>query len=106
MTLANRCAGYLAELGIGLEAPSPANPAGSSDAGNLSRVVPMIHPYLQIADRGTPSHSEAMREAAGRPEAHDRAASMAAAIARTALDALGDPDFLAAVRDEFREARA
>jgi amidohydrolase len=104
MTLANRCAGYLAELGIVLETPSPTNPAGSSDAGNLSRVVPMIHPYLQIADRGTPAHSEAMREAASRPEAHDRTAMMAAAIARTALDALDDPEFLAAAQREFRGA--
>jgi metal-dependent amidase/aminoacylase/carboxypeptidase family protein len=107
MTLADRCAGHAADLGVVLEAPSPANPAGSSDAGNLSRVVPMIHPYLQIAERGTPGHSEAMREAAATPEAHDRTALMAAAIARTALDALGDPEFLDAARDEFhRQAEA
>jgi amidohydrolase len=102
MTLANRCAGHLADLGVTLEAPSPDNPAGSSDAGNLSRVVPMIHPYLQIVERGTPSHSEAMRDAARAPVAHDRAALMAAAIARTALDALGDPEFLATAQAEFR----
>jgi len=104
MTLANRCSGYLAELGVSLEEPSSDNPAGSSDAGNLSLAVPMIHPYLQIADRGTSSHSEAMREAARRPEAHERAALMAGAIARTALDALGDASFLEAVQAEFRAA--
>ncbi len=104
MTLANRCAGYLADRGVALEAPSPSNPAGSSDAGNLSRAIPMIHPYLQIAERGTPSHSEAMRDAACRPEAHDRVSLMAEAIARTALDVLGDEEFLAAVRKEFQGA--
>jgi amidohydrolase len=102
MTLASRCAGHLADLGIPLEPPSPDNPAGSSDAGNLSRVVPMIHPYLQIADRGTPGHSEAMRDAARRSEGHESTALMAAAIARTALDALDTPEFLAAVQAEFR----
>ncbi len=101
MTLAERCAGHLAGFGVTLEAPSMANPAGSSDAGNLSRAVPMIHPYLQIADRGTPSHSEAMREAARTPRAHDSTALMAAAIARTALDVLTDPHLLAAARAEF-----
>jgi amidohydrolase len=102
MTMANRCAGYLSELGIDLEPPSPDNPAGSSDIGNLSQAVPVIHPYLQIADRDTPGHSEQMRDAAARPEAHDRTALMAVALARTALDALDDPDFLTAVREEFR----
>jgi amidohydrolase len=104
LTLANRCAGHLAGLGIVLEAPSRSNPAGSSDAGNLSREVPLIHPYLQIAERGTPSHSEAMREAARGTEAHQRTALMAAALARTVLDALGDATFLADVRAEFRAA--
>jgi amidohydrolase len=104
MTLANRCAGYLGQLGIDLEPPSPANPAGSSDVGNLSHAVPVIHPYLQIAERDTPGHSEQMRDAAGGPEAHDRTALMAVAIARTALDALNDPELLTAARAEFRDA--
>jgi hypothetical protein len=48
-----------------------------------------------------------MRDAAATPEAHDRTALMAAAIARTALDALGDPELLDAARDEFhRQAEA
>jgi amidohydrolase len=101
MTLADRCADHLAAAGIALEAPSADNPAGSSDIGNLSRVLPIIHPYLQIADRGTPAHSVQMRNAAATPEALDRTAVMAEALARTALDVLDDGDFLAAVRQEF-----
>jgi amidohydrolase len=104
MTLAERCAAYLATSGIELEAPSRRNPAGSSDIGNLSKLMPVIHPYLQIAERGTPGHSAQMREAAGRSEAHDRAALMAGAIARTALDVLTEPEFFAAVREEFHGA--
>jgi amidohydrolase len=104
MTLAERCAHYLADSGITLEPPSPRNPAGSSDIGNLSKVIPVIHPYLQIAERDTPGHSAEMREAAGLPESHDRVALMAAAIARTALDALTEPEFFAAVRKEFHSA--
>jgi amidohydrolase len=101
MVLATRCAHHLGELGIRLEPPSLENPAGSSDIGNLSHAVPVIHPYLQIADRDTPGHSEQMREAAAQPEAHDRTALMAVALAHTALDALGDPDLLAGARAEF-----
>jgi amidohydrolase len=101
LTLAQRCAGHLADLGIQLEPPSPDNPAGSSDIGNLSRVIPIIHPYLQIADRGTPGHSEALRDAAGTERARERTTLMAAALARTALDALTDPGFLAAAQAEL-----
>jgi metal-dependent amidase/aminoacylase/carboxypeptidase family protein len=105
MTLAERCAEHLAaDSGIVLEPPSASNPAGSTDVGNLSRALPIIHPYLQIAERGTPSHSVEMREAAGRPEAREQAALMAAALAKTALDALTDPEFFAAVRAEFEGA--
>jgi amidohydrolase len=104
MTLAERCAGYLAASGIVLEPPSVKNPAGSSDIGNVSKAIPAIHPYFQIAERGTPGHSSEMREAAALPEAHDRTASMAEAIARTALDALSDEEFFAAVRKEFTSA--
>lgn len=106
LTLARRCAEHLAELGIELEPPSPDNPAGSSDIGNVSWKIPTIHPYLQIAERGTPGHSEALRDAAATPWAHDQAARMAAALARTAVDALSDPDFLAAARQEFEQATA
>jgi amidohydrolase len=104
LTLAERCAGYLAASGIKLEPPSKQNPAGSSDISNVSKAIPTIHPYLQIARRGTPLHSTEMREAAASPEAHDRAALMAEAIARTALDVLRDEEFLAAVREEFHSA--
>lgn len=47
-----------------------------------------------------PGHSAEMYEAAGLPESHHRVALMAGAIARTALDALNDEEFFAAVRKE------
>lgn len=101
LTLARRCAAHLAELGLALDPPSPEDPAGSSDIGNVSRVIPSIHPYLQIAERGTPGHSEALREAARTPLAHERTGLMAAALARTVVDALAEPGLLAAAREEF-----
>ena len=100
--LSERFAAHLDRAGIRLGPPADGVYLGSSDIGNLSQAVPVIHPYLQIADRDTPGHSEQMREAAARPEAHDRTALMAVALARTALDVLGDPEFLTSVRKEFR----
>jgi amidohydrolase len=99
--MAERVAGYLRAQGIAVERPSFANPVGSSDVGNVSLRLPTIQPYLQIADRGTASHSEAFREAALSSRAHDAALRMAVALARTALDLFGEPGFLAAVQTEF-----
>lgn len=106
LTLARRCADHHAQLGIELEPLNPADPTASSDIGNVSRVLPAIHPYLQIVDRGTPVHPEAFRDAAATAQTHDRAALMAAALARTALDTLTDSGFLTTFQQEFERATA
>lgn len=99
--MATRIAGYLRELDVPVEESSFANPAGSSDIGNVSLVVPAIHPYLQIADRGTPSHSVAFRDAAATDRAHEATAQMAIALAQVGIDLLTQPAFLRDVRHEF-----
>jgi amidohydrolase len=100
-TMADLVAGYLAEQGVAVEQPSFRNPVGSSDVGNVSLRVPAIQPYLQIADRGTPGHSVAFRDAAMTPRAHEAAMKMAVALARTGLDVLSDAQLLAQVKREF-----
>ncbi|MEE4420606.1 M20 family metallopeptidase [Streptomyces bugieae] len=102
MTMADRLAVHSAGLGLELEPPSPANPAGSSDIGNVSVHMPVIHPYVQICPRGTPGHSAQMREAARTPEAHAVTETMATALAALVLDLLDDPEFLTSVREEFQ----
>ncbi|MEI5527935.1 amidohydrolase [Streptomyces brasiliscabiei] len=101
MVLADRLADHAAALGLLLEPPSPANPAGSSDIGNVSVALPTIHPYVQICDRDTPGHSTRMREAARAPRAHDATETIATALAALALELLTDPALLAAAREEF-----
>jgi amidohydrolase len=101
MAMADRLAAYTASLGLELEPPSTDNPAGSSDIGNVSVRLPVIHPYVRICPRDTPGHSVSMREAARTPEAHDATETIATALTALVLDLLGDPEFLAAVRGEF-----
>lgn len=102
MVMADRLADHADGLGLHLEPPSPANPAGSSDIGNLSVELPVIHPYVQICSRGTPGHSVQMREAARGARAHDAVQTIATALAALVLDLLGDPDLLSAAREEFQ----
>ncbi|MEU0280037.1 M20 family metallopeptidase [Streptomyces sp. NPDC006195] len=102
--LAERFGETVRALGLDIVPGDPATPAGSSDIGNLSQLLPVIHPYVQIAETGTPSHSEAMREAAATAHAHDRTAIAATGLARVVCDLVGDPAFLAAARAEFAGA--
>ena len=99
--MAERVGRYLEAQGVTVDPPSFANPVGSSDVGNVSLRLPAIQPYLQIAERGTPSHSIAFRDAAITPRAHDVTLKMAVALGHTALDLFEDAEFLQQVRLEF-----
>ena len=92
---------HLADLKVTMEPPSSANPAGSSDVGNVSQKIPVIHPYLQIAPRGTPGHSPEFRDAAASPRAQQAMIRIAHGLSRTAADLFIHPALLARARAEF-----
>jgi metal-dependent amidase/aminoacylase/carboxypeptidase family protein len=100
-TIATRVASHLARLGEPMQEPVLRGGTGSSDIGNVSLVLPAIHPYLQIAPEGTPGHSHAMAEAAAGPQAQQRMLHMAEALAATGADLLTDDQLRKAVREEF-----
>ncbi|MCK9931283.1 amidohydrolase [Frankia sp. Mgl5] len=99
--LAERFAAAVRALGVDIAPGDPRGPAGSSDIGNLSQLLPVIHPYIQIAEVGTPGHSDALREAAATAFAHDRTQVAAAGLAWVVTGLLTDPGLLAAARAEF-----
>jgi metal-dependent amidase/aminoacylase/carboxypeptidase family protein len=92
---------YLTAAGVEVSEPSPDDPAGSSDIGNVSQRLPCIHPYVRIVPLGTPGHSVAMREAAAAPAGGQMMLTAAGALARTGADLLTDPAFLRLAADEF-----
>jgi amidohydrolase len=104
--IAQRVAGYLGDFGIEVEPASTSHPAGSSDVGNVSLVVPTIHPYLQVVDRGVENHTEAFRDSALTDRAHDATFRMALALARTGFDLLTDHGFLAEAKGAFEATGA
>jgi len=75
---------------------------GSSDMGNVSRVLPTIHPTLAICDHGVPWHSIESRDAAAAPRADETTLVAATLVAQTAIDLLADPSLVAAAWREFR----
>ena len=76
--------------------------AGSTDMGNVSWVLPTIHPELAIAGEPTPGHTDAFREAAASPRADDATLLAATLVAQTAYDLFADPELVAAAWREFR----
>jgi metal-dependent amidase/aminoacylase/carboxypeptidase family protein len=78
--------------------------AGSTDMANVSHVVPTIHPYLQIAPRGTAWHSREAAAHAGGPDGDAMLPVAIRVLAATALDLLDDSTLVDRARAELRAA--
>ena|SRR5699024_5847893 len=78
---------------------------GLTDAGNISQVVPTIHPYLKIgADDLTP-HTVPFREAAISKKGDEALITGAKALGLTALRLVTEPDTLIAIKVEFKQRK-
>jgi len=79
----------------------PKKGLGSTDAGNVSQVVPMAHPHIKIGSDQLIGHTNEFREAARSPRGDDALVTGAKALALTGLRLLTDESLLAAVKQEF-----
>ncbi|WP_059173544.1 M20 family metallopeptidase [Bacillus sp. FJAT-27445] len=79
---------------------------GSTDAGNISQVVPTIHPYIKIGPDDLVAHTVPFREAAASPKGDEALITGAKGLALTALKLVIDPEVLAAIKEEFVERKA
>ncbi len=77
---------------------------GSSDMGNVSQVLPTIHPCVAICAVGVPGHSIEFRDAAALPYADAVTLLVATVVAQTAYELFADPALVAAAWQEFRAA--
>jgi amidohydrolase len=80
----------------------PEGSGGSSDIGNVSQVVPAIHPYISICDASVAGHSKEFAEASISERGHETMIAAAKALAMTAIDLFSDSDLMERVRTEFR----
>uniref|UniRef100_A0A8I5NB34 Peptidase M20 domain containing 2 n=1 Tax=Papio anubis TaxID=9555 RepID=A0A8I5NB34_PAPAN len=76
-------------------------PSGSTDFGNVTFVVPGIHPYFHIGSNAL-NHTEQYTEAAGSQEAQFYTLRTAKALAMTALDVIFKPELLERIREDFK----
>jgi amidohydrolase len=80
----------------------PEGSGGSSDIGNVSQVVPAIHPYISICDKSVAGHSREFAEASVSERGHEAMLNAAKALAMTAIDLFTDSEFMEQVKAEFR----
>ncbi len=74
---------------------------GSTDMGNVSHLVPSIHPMLQIAPADVPLHTQEFCQWAGSERGDRGVVDGAKVLAMTAIDFLADADLRDAVRTAF-----
>jgi amidohydrolase len=107
LTLARRFGRALSALGRVFREHDDGVGAGSTDMGDVSQVVPSIHPYLAICDEGESlCHEHRFLECARSERGFGTMLVAAKAMARTALDLLEDSALLAAVKKEWEESGA
>ena len=77
---------------------------GSTDVGNVSRIMPTIHPLVRIAGEDVLIHSPEFAGAAGSEEGFQRMMTAAKAMAMTMVDLVTDPAVLESAREEFNQS--
>jgi amidohydrolase len=90
----------LAKMGLPEALAPPDRNKGSSDIGNVSQVVPTIHPHVPLGP-GVHIHTEEFARATVSAAGHAAALEGARALGLTVLELLQDPSLLEAVRAEF-----
>ncbi|XP_031574744.1 peptidase M20 domain-containing protein 2-like [Actinia tenebrosa] len=94
---------------LGIQFPSlaeqKAKVLGSTDMGNVSHVIPSIHPIYSI-DSMAVNHSYAFTAAAGTDVAHDKTLIAAKAMAMTAVDLFCSQDLREQAKQEFTKAHS
>ncbi|MFQ5997567.1 MAG: amidohydrolase, partial [Dehalococcoidales bacterium] len=78
---------------------------GSSDIGNVSQLVPTIHPLIAIAPVKMVTHSPQFAESAASEAGTKGLLDAAKALAMTVVDLVANPEAVARVKEEFRQGK-
>lgn len=95
----------LKECGI-IDIRGAENGSGSIDMGNVSHVVPAIHPYIKVSEEGVSCHTREFAEASVSPLANENMIKAACAMAITGLDIITNRELLDEIKVEFQRQRS
>ncbi|RLQ94785.1 M20 family metallopeptidase [Falsibacillus albus] len=79
---------------------------GSIDMGNVSRVVPSIHPVLSLTDQLVPGHTKEFADLCNSDKAYETMLLAGEAMALTTWHVLQDPKLQKKIKDEFAHSFA
>lgn len=94
------------DLGLEVEELDPNASRGSTDAGNVSQVVPTIHPSLKICEPHVAGHTKEFKEVAASKRGDQAVLDSAEILARISLELLLDSQKLKEIKDEFALLKA
>ncbi|MGW6298856.1 M20 family metallopeptidase [Peribacillus butanolivorans] len=86
-------------------APRKDSGFGSTDAGNVSHIVPTAHPYIKIGPDDLIAHTNEFRDCAKSQEGDNAILTGAKALALTGYRLISDKDLLDKVKTAFHEAK-
>ncbi len=90
-------------IGIEYEAPPEGAGVGSGDIGDVSQLVPTIHPYLRICEKGIGNHTSELAVASDSERADELTAPGTTVLAWTAADVLLRRELREQLDASFRE---
>lgn len=106
MTLARLYTRNMQSLGRKVALSKPDNAFGSTDMGNVSHLVPSIHPFVDITPkRGLSVHTMEFVTAAASEDGDNGMLDAAKALAMTVVDLVANAETMAKVRREFERAK-
>ena len=88
-------------LGHQIQLFEPKHTFGSTDMGNVSQVVPSIHPFIAIAPVEVANHSPQFALAAASEAGTHGLLDAAKALAMTVVDLVANPEIVSKVKEEF-----
>jgi amidohydrolase len=95
----------LAALGVGVN-DTPREHKGSLDMGNVSQVVPSVHPFFALVPADVASHTREFAAATLSEAGREGLLRSVQALAMTGLDLLHDPDLLRRAKQEHAARNA
>ena len=105
LTLARLFRQNMQSLGRKIQLSNPSCAFGSTDMGNVSQLVPGIHPIVAIAPKDVLGHSPQFAEAAASEAGIRGLVDAAKALAMTVVDLVADPEIVSKVRGEFKQSK-
>jgi amidohydrolase len=101
LTLARLFRQNMQSLGRKVLLSNPTKAFGSTDMGNVSQIVPAIHPDFAIAPKEVTTHSPEFAQAAASEAGIKGMLDSAKALAMTVVDLVANPETVARIKQEF-----